>query len=495
MRAGSGWSLRKRLVVGILALLAVFSVVVGSVSVAALHQFLVSKVDEQLTAASWRSQDVAGRPDGHDGPVQMMLPGLGAGALGVLVLDGTVVQSGYISAAGEAVPLDADQLTRLTALDVDGSPVTVDLGDLGAYRVVARTDDGASSIVGLPLADVQDITGNLLLIVAVVAGLALAAAGIASTLAVRRALRPLERVAATAGRVAELPLARGEVALVERVPVEYANSKNEVGKVASSLNRMLDHVASALTARQTSEDKVRQFVADASHELRTPLAAIRGYSELTRRSPHELPGDVRHSLARIESESLRMTRLVEDLLLLARLDEGQELRDEDVDVSTLLVDVTSDARAAGPEHIWKVAVPEEPVFVVGETERLHQAVANLLANARAHTPPGTVVSVALRAEADSCVISVTDDGPGISPDLLPTLFERFVRGDSSRSRRAGSTGLGLAIVRGILESHGGTVDVESEAGRTVFTVRLPSVGAAPAGRRQNVVPQDVLAPA
>jgi two-component system OmpR family sensor kinase len=258
-----------------------------------------------------------------------------------------------------------------------------------------------------------------------------------------------------------------------RVPDDDADPSTEIGQVGAAINRMLGHVASALAARQASENKVRQFVADASHELRTPLASIRGYAELTRRGNYTLPDDVVHSLARVESEATRMTSLVEDLLLLARLDEGRDLESDPLDLSRLLIDAVSDAHAAGPDHEWSLDLPEEPVLVDGDEARLHQVIANLLANARVHTPPGTQVIVSVSIDEDSAVLTVADDGPGIPSELLPVLFERFARGDSSRSRAAGSTGLGLAIVSAVVEGHRGVVTVESEPGRTVFRVDLP----------------------
>jgi two-component system OmpR family sensor kinase len=218
---------------------------------------------------------------------------------------------------------------------------------------------------------------------------------------------------------------------------------------------------------------VRQFVADASHELRTPLASIRGYSELTRRGGHDLPPDVVRSLARIESESIRMTSLVEDLLLLARLDAGRELVIGEVDLVALVVDAVSDAHAAAPDHEWRLGTPDSPVIVTGDVGRLHQVIANLLANARTHTPSGTRVSTTLAVDSEFAVITVGDDGPGISRGLLPVLFERFARGDGSRSRTTGSTGLGLAIVVAVVEAHAGTVGVESKPGDTRFVVRIP----------------------
>ena len=282
---------------------------------------------------------------------------------------------------------------------------------------------------------------------------------------------------ATATRVSELPLDRGEVALAVRVPPSDADPRTEVGQVGAAINRMLGHVASALSARQASEHKVRQFVADASHELRTPLASIRGYSELTRRGNHELPEDVVHAMGRVESEATRMTSLVEDLLLLARLDEGRDLDRKPVDLSRLLIDAVSDAHAAGPDHEWSLDLPDEPVQVEGDAARLHQVVANLLANARVHTPPSTAVRVALADDNEGhAVVTVSDDGPGIPAELQPLLFERFARGDSSRSRAAGSTGLGLAIVQAVVTGHGGTVSVESVPGKTSFRVELPASG-------------------
>jgi two-component system OmpR family sensor kinase len=236
---------------------------------------------------------------------------------------------------------------------------------------------------------------------------------------------------------------------------------------------MLDHVDLALETRNASENKIRRFVADASHELRTPLASIRGYAELTRRSGQELPADAIHSLDRIESESIRMTGLVEDLLLLARLDEGRELEREPVDLTRMLVDVVSDAHAAGPDHVWTLDLPEEPVQLVGDAPRLHQVFANLLANARLHTDPGATVTVALSSSPDETVVTVTDDGPGIPEALQSTLFERFARGDSSRYRGTGSTGLGLAIVRAVVAAHRGEITVESRPGFTRFRVALP----------------------
>jgi two-component system OmpR family sensor kinase len=283
----------------------------------------------------------------------------------------------------------------------------------------------------------------------------------------------LTRVVATAGEVANLPLDRGEVQLPVRVSEPDANPYTEVGRLGLALNRMLDHISTALSTRQASESRVRQFVADASHELRTPLAAIRGYTELAQRKRDQVPDDVAHAMSRVESEAVRMTHLVEDLLLLARLDSGRPLESEPVDLSRLSADVASDAHVAGPDHQWNLDVPTDPLYVTGDDARLHQVVANLLANARTHTPPGTSVTLSLHAEPDEAVLRVADDGPGIPAELQSEVFERFARGDTSRSRKGGSTGLGLAIASAVVRAHSGRIELRSAPGWTEFTVRLP----------------------
>ena len=473
----SRFTLRRRLVLGIVGLLAAVTIVIGVLSVLALQGFLVGRLDDQLTQATGRSQ-VAFEGGGNPGRPRpsdlVVLPGQRTGTLAGLVSNGQLANAAVLDERGQPVALDATQLARFIGLPIGGAPRTIDLGGLGSYRVVVReTSAGDGLLVGLPLSDVQATVLQLTAVIAGIGFIGVGAAAIAGAIVVRIALRPLERVASTATRVSELPLDRGEVALAVRVPDADADPATEVGRVGAAFNRMIEHVASALNAREASEKKVRTFVADASHELRTPLASIRGYAELTRRGGHDLPKDVTHAIGRVESESVRMTALVEDLLLLARLDEGNAIEGATVDLSRLLIDAVSDARAAGSEHEWGLDLPSEPVLVHGDRARLHQVVANLLANARTHTPPGTIVTAALRSAEGSAVIEVSDTGPGIEPDLVPRIFERFVRGDGSRSRASGSTGLGLAIVTAVVEAHGGRAEVESAAGRTVFRVILP----------------------
>jgi two-component system OmpR family sensor kinase len=462
------WSLRRRLVAGIVALLAVVSIAVGVASVAALRQTLLARLDEQVMDAANRAAGPAlGSPQQGD------QPGNRIGTLVLRMRDGVVVRAEYVTQAGADVDLDDAQIAQLLAYDIRQRPVTVDLDDLGEFRVAARESPAgdATTIAGLPTAEVTATTTNLALIFALVTGIALVVAAVVGTQVVRVALHPLGRVTATARRVAELPLARGQVALAERVP--DSDPRTEVGQVGAAFNLMLEHVESALRQRQESEEKVRQFVADASHELRTPLASIRGYSELTRRTGLKLPDDIVYALARIESESVRMTALVEELLLLARLDAGHALVVGTTDLVPLLADAVSDAHAAAPEHDWVVETGDEPVVVAGDANRLHQVVGNLLANARVHTPAGTTVTARLETGGDEAVLTIGDDGPGIPPQLKPVLFERFARGDGSRSRATGGTGLGLAIVAAVVEAHGGSVSVHSRPGDNRFVVRLP----------------------
>ncbi|MGY1601185.1 sensor histidine kinase [Geodermatophilus sp. SYSU D00815] len=487
--------MRARLLWTFLVPLAVVLVLVGVVSTAALRHQLIEQTDERLAAAVARSYEgPEGLPpvgpaggaddDGYDGdydgrPDGLDKRGQAAGTVAAVIVDGVAVEGAVITDTGPVEDLDGYQCDVLAKVPADGEPHTVHLGgDLGTYRVLATTTAaGEVMVTGLPLGSTYHAVENLVT-VEVVAGLAgLAAAAVAGILVVRRTLRPLEHVAATASRVTEVPLASGEVRLTERVPEADTDPRTEVGRVGTALNRLLDHVEESLHARQASEMQVRQFVADASHELRTPLASIRGYAEFFRRQQADgrLPStdDVAHMLRRVEAESLRMSVLVDELLLLARLDAGRDLELGEVDLSVVVLDAVSDARVAGPAHRWQVDVPPGAVLLPGDAARLHQVLANLLTNVRTHTPEGTTATVRLAVEDGTAVLQVADDGPGIPAELQSQVFERFARGDASRSRGAGSTGLGLAIVAAVVAAHDGTVAVDSRPGRTVFTVRLP----------------------
>ena len=481
----AGRTLRTRLIAGLVALLFVACAGIGVVTYAALNRALLNQVDNQLVEASQRytsclhppphpdndgdgengGSPPAGNPQGCYAP-----PGQPAYTLSAQITQGAVLNPATTTGPCKLSPAD-DAI--LTAMPHDGEPYTATLSGFGTYRLMAKQGpNGTVYVSGVPLSSMMDTLHEVALTEIVVFAIALFLTGFIGTGWVRLSLRPLRRVTATAAEVARLPLA-SEVDVPHRVP--DADPRTEVGQLGAAFNRMLGHVENALARRQASEARLRRFAADASHELRTPLAAIRGYAELARRHPDALPPDVEHALGRVESESARMSALVEDLLLLARLDAGRPLESRPVDLTRLAIDVTSDARVAGPGHRWQLELPEGPVLVPGDDQRLHQALANLLSNARTHTPAGTTVTVAVGSspERDAAELSVTDDGPGVPAELQPDLFERFVRGDSSRSRAAGSTGLGLSIVAAVVAAHHGTVSVTSEPGRTRFLITLP----------------------
>jgi two-component system, OmpR family, sensor kinase len=534
----AGRTLSARLITGVLLLLVGACAIIGVVTYLAVRDSMVSALDGQLRSASITyvtcieatHQDATGpgggqaqpgsEPDGYQPPPNSnnCSQGQPQGMLGVRIKNGVITNCGVVNGMynQECPPLSAADKKALMALPVyhpaypsapnqpapwSNTAYTVRLKSLDAdYRVTAVAGhDGDILITGLPMSTVDSTLSQVALAELIVFLSVLLLAGVLGTALVRLSLRPLRRVAATAAQVAELPLDSGEVSLPAGVP--DSDPRTEVGRVGAAFNRMLYHVEKALGRRAASEARLRRFAADASHELRTPLSAIRGYAELALRNPGPVPEDVTHALQRVQSESARMGVLVDDLLLLARLDAGRPLEREPVDLSRLVIDVTSDARVARGDHRWQLDLPDEPVLVVGDEHRLHQVMANLLSNAGQHAPPGSTVSVALavhddgqaphqaRDSGDATVqrgmmpagpqveLSITDDGPGIPPDLLPDLFERFSRADTSRARdleaAGNSTGLGLAIVDAVVAAHGGSITVSSRPGRTRFAIFLP----------------------
>lgn len=468
----SSWPLRKRLIVVTAVITALAGMAIGAATLVGIRAYMVGQLDEELVQATGRLHDPDGDHD-HDGDLGYQLNGPGTTVGTVLVAFNA---HGEISAAY----LNADATSRhftqnqLADFPVDGwgrDIRTIHIAGAGDYRMAAigiRND--TTLLMGLPTAAIDRTLSRIatfqLVLVLIIVGLVV----LAGRKGVTVAMRPLERMRETAQRISGMQLASGEVALTERVQVDEPDT--EVGQLGSAFNRMLDNIDEALTARRASEAKVRQFVADASHELRTPLTAIRGYSELTRRHNMDVSEELRHALSRIESESVRMTELVEDLLLLARLDEGRGLELRPLDVSTLLKDAVKDAQVAGPDHSWTVKA-SRGLKVAADKHRLHQVITNLLANARTHTPAGTAVTVTATGTETDVTIVVADNGPGIPADIQKSLFERFVRADTSRQRATGSTGLGLAIVDGLVRAHKGTISVESEPGDTQFVITLP----------------------
>ncbi|MFK4102308.1 sensor histidine kinase [Streptomyces sp. NPDC019531] len=480
MRIPRPRTLRARLTLGLVVLLAVSCAAVGVAAVVELNGFLTSRLDEQLAEAGNRfavSLEHKGEPaakNDHDGDEHGDTRRQATGTFGARLVDGTVTNAAVVRSTGTLnVDLTAADRKRLAAIPADGRGHSVDLSALDDYRVIASEGlDGDVLITGLPLEPVEAAVHRLELVAGIVLAAALTAAGVAGALWVRWSLRPLSRVAATATRVSELPLASGEVALPPRAP--ESDPRSEVGRVAGAFNRMLGHVEDALTKRHASEERLRSFAADASHELRTPVASVRGHAELALLHPGPVPPEITRALERIAAESTRMGAMVDDLLLLARLDAGRPLESRPVDLTHLVLDAVTDARAVSPDHRWSMDLPENPVTVRGDAHRLHQVLANLLSNACLHTPVGTKVTVTLEAEGEGATLKVHDDGPGIPEDIQPGVFERFTRADRRTKAETGGAGLGLSIVAAVVEAHGGNMAMESRPGSTVFTVRFSS---------------------
>ncbi|GAA1217278.1 hypothetical protein GCM10009665_03950 [Kitasatospora nipponensis] len=515
-------TLRARLIAGLLALLVLTLAGVGLTVTGALQHFLLARLDQQLaetggryaaslehlapapaaTASSASSSTAPATPGPSTGESPRAAPrdtrAQAPGTVAAPLLGGTGTNAGVAvgllrvvdgdadddAVAAGTTPADTDDLVRLTpadqralaALPVGGAARTVVLSQLGDYRVRAMAGaDHDVLVTGLPLRQLRDTEHQMMVIELTVFAAAVTVAGVTGALWVRLALRPLARITDTAERVSVLPLARGAVVLSDRVP--DADPATETGRVGLALNRMLGHVEEALGQRHAVEDRLRSFAADAGHELRTPVATVRGHAELALRHPDPIAPPVRHALERIEAESRRMGSIVDDLLLLARLDAGRPLAATEVDLTRLVLDCTADARAAGPGHHWRLDLPAEPLLVTGDEDRLRQVLANLLGNAHRHTPPGTTVTVRLAPAPDGAPgthLTVTDDGPGITPDLAPHVFDRFVRGDPTRTRTTGSTGLGLAIAHAITTAHAGTLTLAHPPGHgTVFLLTLP----------------------
>lgn len=486
-------TLGRQLLVRVLLIVAAIALLLSGASTLTVSRQLTDNADRQLSAIVDRLRDPGPGP-GYQTADALLRGGQPIGTLYAAYIGGNGSQqnSGLLASTNGPqvvkVTLADSVLQELSTIDPNDGPTTVQLTGLGRYRVAAypaEFGNGAQGtlVVGIPLSDADRVLSRTVLVGISVSLLALVGAGVAVQAVVRRSLRPLNRVAATAQQVSQLNLDRGDVTLAMRVPESDADQVSEVGRVGQAFNHMLDNVAGALAARQASEKKLKQFIADASHELRNPLASIRGYAELTRRERDQVPPNTAYALGRVEAEATRMSSLVEDLLLLARLDSGPAIEVAPVDVAELLINAVSDARAAGPDHEWSLELgsldhaDQPPATVIGDRNRLYQAVVNLLANARTHTPPGTTVRAGLLVDGTDVVISIADNGPGIPADIKDRVFERFTRGDDSRARTGdpagGSTGLGLAIVAAVAEAHHGMVRVRSVPGDTCFELRLP----------------------
>ncbi len=486
------WSLQSRLMVTIIGMVALILVIVGLATGAILGRILQDNLDAQLHDAASRialfgpgitgERDAAAiLEDSRQEPGFLLLIGSSTGT----------PTAAYVASDTTVVALTTPQVDQLIAANTD-YPANVSVDGVGEFRVTTiGVRDSIVGLAGVTVSEMRTTIAQILTTVALVTAGGLVLLALVIAVVIRVSLRPLRAVADTATRVAAVPMAEGAVRIQERVPDAEADDRTEIGRVGAALNTLLNHVDSSLEARQRNEARMRSFVADASHELRTPLASIRGYSELSLRAMRQgqAPADdnTESALERIQAQSLRMTTLVEDLLLLARLDEGQELVYGTVELTRLAIESVGDARVAGPDHRWVLDVGDDPIVVAGDETRLHQVVANLLANARTHTPAGTEVTVSLHRDGGEAVLRVHDDGPGVDPSITDELFERFARADRSRARKTGGTGLGLSIARAIVAAHAGSITVHSTPGDTTFEVRIPAQPALPAHHDDAVI--------
>jgi two-component system OmpR family sensor kinase len=431
-----------------------------------LSSFLVGRVDDQLEAATpLVAAELTKTQPPHRGEHGTFLPD---GSYGALVDERGRVQREAGFAFGQDAPRPEIPRELIGSPTPDGEPTLTTAPAASGeteFRLIAQPlGEEATVVVAVPLTEVKATERRLLAIGAVVSGLVLVAIGAAAYWLTRRELRPLERMAEKSEAIAAGDLSQR---------VEPDDPRTEVGRLGGALNAMLTEIERAFAERLAAEERLRQFVADASHELRTPVTSIRGYAELFRRGAGDRPADLANVMRRIEQEGERMGELVEELLLLARLDQGLPMERDQVDLSAVVDAAVDAAHAVAPERPIEID-SQRPLVVLGAASRLRQVVDNLLTNARVHTPAGTPIDVRLAGEDEKVVLEVADAGPGVPADEADRIFTRFYRTDGSRTRSHGGVGLGLAIVRSLVEAHGGAVGYRPRPnGGSVFRVVLP----------------------
>ncbi len=457
-----------RLTLGLGLLSLVVFAVVGTVMAGIMHGYLDRRLDDQLVKSQIAQVPLLQKTHGTPQSVYSWYSAVYDVSGGVAIPQGR-----------PALPQDTSQLDKVAADAAGGKDVlrSVYIKGEGMYRVRACPVD--ADLVLLSAAPQRDLDGTLqqLIIVEVVAFLlALGVLVVVGRMVLRRGLQPLADMAGTAHDIASHDLtAQADLP----VRAEGSGGGVEVEELRTAFNVMLEHIDASLTARTEANEQLRRFVADASHELRTPLTSIRGYSELFRYAAANEPEEREAHLAKIREETARMSVLVDDLLLLARLDAHETeapLRPERIDLTELAGDAADAFTAGRPDHPLTVRLGSPGLRLDADPLRLRQVLDNLLANAAVHTPPGTEVELALTVEGDEAVIRITDTGPGIAPEAQEHIFDRFYRVDDSRTRGNGGSGLGLSVVQSLVTAHGGTVGVASVPGRTTFTVRLPLAG-------------------
>jgi two-component system, OmpR family, sensor kinase len=478
-------SLRARLL-AVVALLAVVGLAAADVATyVSLRSFLVDRVDGTVNGSAValvQSLESGRRGVGPNDILSLSAanPGL---RIGLASADGTVEWSPFGEGVGDTAS-PAAELPISFAEATEGNGATFTLrGTSGSRRYRVRSVGVGPSdalLVAAPLDDVDSTLRRLVAIEAIVSAAVVALVLVCGLWLVRVGLAPLRRIEHTAGAIAAGDLTRR---------VDAAGQRTEVGRLGTALNVMLGRIEEAFAEQRASEERLRRFVGDASHELRTPLAAVQAYAELFRRGARDRPDDLERTMRGIEHETRRMGLLVDDLLLLARLDQGRPLEHAPVELDDVARDAVEAARAVGPA--WPVALEvTDPVVVEGDRARLRQVLDNLLANVRSHAPPGTATRVGVARVNGTVRLTVADDGPGMEHDQAARAFERFYRADPSRSRDAGGSGLGLAIVAAIAEAHGGHVDLDTAPGAGArITVVLPAGPPQPALRPGSGDPQ------
>jgi two-component system OmpR family sensor kinase len=484
-----GVPLRVKLVAAVVALVAIGLALSGTVATASLRSYLLQRVDNQLMSQAgpnlcdYGAGRPLGMPGGRDLPSQYYVARFDA--TGSLVCSAKADSTDATPAIGT---LTSARLAGLVA-----HPVTVGSVDGGpSWRLAANVSprDGDVTLVAAPLSDVDHTVGRLIALEVGIGVAVLALLAVAGYLVIRRSLRPLVDVEQAAVAIAGGDLSR-------RAP--DLDPRTEVGRLTRALNVMLGQIETAFARQReseqsarASEDRMRRFVADASHELRTPLTSIRGFAELYRQGAVGEPREVARLLRRIEDEATRMGLLVDDLLLLARLDQERPLSFAPVDLLTVVADVVHDGRAVAPGRDIDLQIDGAPPIVLGDEPRLHQVMQNLVTNALRHTPGDTKVDVHLHTVVERAVVDVVDHGPGLSPEARARVFERFYRVDTSRTRDEGGTGLGLSIVAALVAAHGGAVSVtDTPGGGATFRVELP-LAPAPGGITVDAEPGDLL---
>jgi two-component system OmpR family sensor kinase len=467
-------SLRGRLLIGVISLVVIGLLISDVATYALLQTSLINRIDSQLI--SGHNEAVGALGGSGRGPAQQSQFPTGT-VVELLGLDGSVVESKVTTTFGatpsSARPVLPEALGN-AGVDTASAPITVEgTNGVARFRMTDWPENsfgGQFVVLAIPLTEVQLTLSQLLQLEALIAVGVVAATALLAMLIIQLGLRPLQKMGGVAADIAAGDLSRR---------VEPATSKTEIGRLGLALNGMLSQIESAFAERTESNSRLRRFIADASHELRTPLTSIRGYSEMLRRGAGDSPTDAELARRRIEEESVRMSTLVDDMLLIARLDQGRPLERKPVDLQVIAADAADDARAVAPQRQVMLTAPGS-VVVEGDDLRLRQVVGNLVRNALVHTPQQTAIEISVSTVNGTGRMSVIDHGPGLQAKEMERIFEPFYRADPSRSRDRGGAGLGLSIVSAVVSAHGGKVNVkETSGGGVTFEVDLPLASSSP----------------